>query len=330
LRKRKTRKIVIQKTKQKKKKGEIKMAAETIGNSKIAALATVIAAKSLETLHGRMLASQIVRNDYRNEVATVGQVVSINKYAAGFVANNKTENANVTVQDRTSTLVPVTLNQHKEATFIVEDVTRAMSSVQLLVENMQEAIVTLAESVDDYVFGLHAGFSVSPIDATGAAGPIAQADFITASTALNKANVPFADRFAILSADDHALVSEFAELKNRDYTGDSAILANAGQALPLYKTFTPVMSNFVKTASSEYKNMFIHKSAIALVSRPLPLDASIFGGATQVVMEENGISIRVTLSYNPDKLGVQCTVDTLFGAAVLDANRGRIVRTTAA
>ena len=299
-----------------------------ISRTNIAALATIIASKSLETLHGMLIAPQVTRLDYRNEVATKGKTVSINKYSAGYVANDKAEDAEVTIQTRSSTLVPVNLDIHKETTFLIEDAVSALSNVQLLAENIQEGVKTIAESVDSYVFGLYSGFTA--IDATSTNGPIDQADFKTAMLALNKANVPFSDRYAILSADDHSLVSEFTELKNRDYTGDNAILANQGQALPLYKTFQPIMSNFVKTASSEYKNLFMHKNAIALVSRPLPTDAGMFGGGVQTVMEENGIYIRTTLSYAHKSLGVLCSIDTLFGAAVLDSTRGRVVRTTAA
>lgn len=298
------------------------MAAETIGNSKIAALATVIAAKSLETLHAKTVAAQVLRFDWANEVATKGKIVAVNKYAGGFVANDKVENTDVTVQDRSSSLVNITLDQHKEVTFLVEDITRALSSVDVFAESVQEAIATLAEQLDKYAFGKYAAFTA--VDATSTNGPIDAADFTTISTALNKANVPMGNRFAILSADDYAKVADLDGIRNRDYAGDSAILANAGLVLPQYKTFTPVMSNLITNASSEYKNLFIHKSAIAVATRPLPVGGE---GVYQTVMNENGLSIRVSISYDDRKLAWKVTADCLFGASVMDANRGRTLRT---
>ena len=66
-----------------------------------------------------------------------------------------------------------------------------------------------------------------------------------------------------------------------------------------------------------------------ILTRPLPT-APEGMGAVQTVMAEDGIAIRVTMSYSPDYLGVQCTVDVLYGVAELRDEFGVVVLTSAA
>ena len=44
-------------------------------------------------------------------------------------------------------------------------------------------------------------------------------------------------------------------------------------------------------------------------------------------MDEGGIGIRVTMSYNANQLGVQTTIDVLYGVAELRDNHGVVVTT---
>jgi hypothetical protein len=45
-------------------------------------------------------------------------------------------------------------------------------------------------------------------------------------------------------------------------------------------------------------------------------------------MDEDGMGLRTTVSYNADHLGVQVTIDVLYGVAELRDNHGVVVRTT--
>jgi len=50
-------------------------------------------------------------------------------------------------------------------------------------------------------------------------------------------------------------------------------------------------------------------------------------GVVQRVADEDSMGLRVTLSYNPDHLGVQATIDVLYGVAELRDNHGVVVST---
>jgi hypothetical protein len=66
---------------------------------------------------------------------------------------------------------------------------------------------------------------------------------------------------------------------------------------------------------------------MVLASRPLP-PAPAGAGVIQTVMDEDGLGLRVTMSYDHDYLGTKVTVDCLWGVAELRDNHGVIVSTT--
>ena len=83
----------------------------------------------------------------------------------------------------------------------------------------------------------------------------------------------------------------------------------------------------INVATSQAKNLLFQKNAMVLATRPLP-PAPDNAGVVQTVMDEDGMGLRVTMSYNPDHLGVQITVDVLYGVAELRDSHGVVVSTT--
>jgi hypothetical protein len=99
--------------------------------------------------------------------------------------------------------------------------------------------------------------------------------------------------------------------------------------LGMFAGFDIVLDQKIATVAgtpSTRKNLFLHRDAAVLVTRPLPV-APQGTGVTQVVMDEDGIGLRVTMSYNPSALGVQVTVDVLFGLAEMRDDHAVVVST---
>jgi hypothetical protein len=71
-------------------------------------------------------------------------------------------------------------------------------------------------------------------------------------------------------------------------------------------------------------NFAFHRNALALVNRPLlpPMSGT---GARSATAEHNGLSMRVTITYDGSAQGHRVTLDSLFGTAVLDTNLGCVV-----
>jgi hypothetical protein len=80
-------------------------------------------------------------------------------------------------------------------------------------------------------------------------------------------------------------------------------------------------------ASSVTQNLLFHKRAFVLASRPLaPAPAGV--PILQKVMNEGGLGLRVTMSYNASYLGVQTTIDILYGVAILRNNHAVVLKTS--
>lgn len=287
-----------------------------------AVIPTIIAAKTLGKLASNMSLARVVNRDYDNEVASYGRIVSIGKRAA-LTANNKATNTDVTVQDPTTTTVSVTLDKHKEVTLGEEDIAAMFSRPELMDGYAEDAALVILEAIEGDLAGLYSGLSQS-IDAT--TGGLNEDDFRNAQRLLNAAKASQANRWAVLHEDAFSEAMALDKVINSDYQGAAGPAAlQMGAAGYLYG-FNISMNQNIATATSECKNLFIQRDALTLVSRPMRKTTR--RNVEQVVMVENGISLRVTLSYDAKGLAEVMTIDTLYGVAELRDEVGVVVRTT--
>ncbi len=71
-------------------------------------------------------------------------------------------------------------------------------------------------------------------------------------------------------------------------------------------------------------NFAFHRNALALVTRPLPQPRA-GTGALSAVVDNNGISMRVTITYDGKAQGHRITIDLLAGVKVLDTKLGAVL-----
>jgi len=90
--------------------------------------------------------------------------------------------------------------------------------------------------------------------------------------------------------------------------------------------FNVFMDQQIAVAAGQCKNLFFQKNAIVMANRPLPV-APVGMGVLQRVLNEDGIALRVTMSYSHDYLGAKFTLDTLYGVAEMRDNHGIAVST---
>jgi|FLYK01.1.fsa_nt_gi hypothetical protein len=287
-------------------------------------LATIIAAQALGYLKANTVLARLVARNWENLVAQRGQKVRI-PFTGSLTVNDKAANTAVLRQTPNDTFVEVTLNKHKEITFLIEDVARALSSVDYLNAYLADGLLVMGEQIDSDLAALYSGFSQT-IDASGANGPLDKNDFREARRLLNAAKAPQSDRFAVLHEDAESDYLNIAEAINRDYA-ESLGQARAEGSSGRFYGFDVFMDQKIAVATGICKNLFFQRNAMVLVTRPL--DSAGDGmGVVQKVMEEDGVGIRVTLGYDKDQLGIQCTIDTLYGVAELRDSHGIVVSTT--
>lgn len=80
----------------------------------------------------------------------------------------------------------------------------------------------------------------------------------------------------------------------------------------------------VNVAPDGEYNFAFHRNALTMVNRPLPLPMAA-SGARAAVVNYNGLSIRVVITYDGNKQGHLVTLDFLFGVKILDTNLGAVM-----
>jgi len=278
----------------------------------------VWAQTGLGKLMGELYLAKNVARDSDFEATGKGSKVTIGKRGA-LVANAKAANGTVTLQNPTDSPVEITLDEHWEVTFIVEDIVKAQSNAKLMEGYMEDAVAVLAEKIETKLSALHSGFA----NATGS-GIIAQLKNARATLSTNKA--PKTDRFAYLEPE---LINE---LLDADGFMDTA---KYGSSMPVqegefgkflgFRIFESIYADVTGTSPLVTHNLAMHKNGLVLATRPMPVltpaeQAKI--GVDQTVVERDGIIMRVTHSYDTDYLGHKITLDTLFGVGALRSTFG--------
>jgi hypothetical protein len=256
-------------------------------------------------------------------VATHGQVVKI-PFRGSLSVNDKAANTDYTLQTPDDSAVSVTLSKHKEVSFVIEDIARALARPDFLMGYIDDGIIALAEQIDGDIAALYSGLSQS-IDASAAAGPLDTADFIEARRLLSVAKAPFSNRYAVLHPTAAAELLAVDKFVNRDYRGPAEESALVNGYLGNFGGFTVYEDQNIKVSTTQ-RNLFFHKNAFVLVTRPLPSPQAGTGVIVKT-MDEDGVGIRVMISYQHLKGGHMVTLDCLYGVAELRDAFGVEVKT---
>jgi N4-gp56 family major capsid protein len=260
-----------------------------------------------------------VHRDFEEEVAKMGDKVNVPKTGT-LTATQKTANGDVTVQQPDDSEVEVALDDHYEVTFIVEDVAEAQSKLSVKDTYVSDAAVALAEKIEDLLYTeakSNAGESVS------AGASLAAADILSMRKKHVDNKVPKVEPkyFYVDSSgmNDLLQVDEFIDVNKY---GESAQPLATGELGSIYG-YRSFESQTVEGSGSptSYDCVGYTRNALALVTRPLVQHGSGYGVKQRVVQDpELGIGMRVSASWNPTKLGLQVTIDTLFGVKTLRAD----------
>lgn len=282
---------------------------------------TIIAQKALGRFASYMNLARTVAKDFEYTTAREGQVIKVPKRGT-LSANAKTAGSAVTLQNPTATDISVTLDQHFEVSFQLSDVTKVLENQSTMDGYAEDAAIALAEKVETYIAALHPSITNTvTFDATSTATKKAQLLALRKRFVDNK--VPKLEtKYLYLDA---TVVNEL--LEEADFTQMQTIGSSAptteGAIMKLYG-FEIFESQNVQTSGSpvRYHNLAYTKDAFILAFRPLPQDGNGHGVVQTVVFNPDiGLGLRATMGYDKDQLGMQLTLDILFGASILDTRR---------
>jgi hypothetical protein len=273
---------------------------------------------ALPALMGNLVMGNLVNRDFEPTLAQAGDTVNV-PIPPTLVANNIAEGSTVQTQSANLGNAQIVLNTHAEATFQVPDVTKVVAVPDLLKLYMQPAMVALAERIETDLLSLYASFTANtPVGTAGTA--LTEAVVDAAETALFQTKVPASEpKYLVVDAASYSALRQIPRFSEYDKAGDAGMRALVDGTVGKIKDFFVLRSQFVaKTGSSPVTthNLAFARSALGLVVRrlPQPLPGT---GAIAEYAELGNFGMRVILSYQPNTLAQQFTVDVLYGVGVL-------------
>jgi hypothetical protein len=282
---------------------------------------------ALPALMGNLVMGNLVNRDFEPTLAQAGDTINV-PIPPALTANNIAEGGTVVTQNPTLGNAQITLDTHAEATFQIPDVTKILAVPDLLKLYMQPAIIALAERIERDLLGLYANFTTNA--AVGTAGTaLTEATVDSAETALFNAKVPgAASKYLVVDGSAYSALRQIARFSEYRTAGEAGLRAlvegNVGRIKDFYVFRSQFVTKVAGTPTTTY-NMAFAKDAIGLVMRRLPQPLRGTGAIAEYA-ELGNFGVRVLMSYQPNTLAQQFTVDVLYGAGVLRNGFGVQVR----
>jgi len=282
------------------------------------AIVKLVAVDALPALMGNLVMGNLVNRDFEPRLGQPGDTINV-PIPPVLVANNIAEGGTVQTQNPSLGNAQIVLDTHAEATFQIPDVTKVVAVPDLLRLYMQPALIALAERIESDLLGLYANFTANaPVGAGGVA--ITEATVDAAETALFEAKVPASEpKHLVVDAATYSQLRQIPRFSEHQTAGDAGLRALVDGTVGKLKDFYVVRSQFVKKTGSgptTTHNLAFARSAMGLAIRrlPQPLPGT---GAIAEYAEMGNFGMRVVMSYQPNTLAQQFTVDVLYGVGVL-------------
>ena len=224
----------------------------------------------LENLRNDLVYGQpgVINRDYEGEIRGAGSSVKIHNLGAVTISDY-TKNTDLSAPETlTDAETILSIDQSRSFNMQIDDVDQAQQVPKVMEGAMREAAYALANDLDSYLAGLHAGVGITtgfgddttPIVPSSTTAYEYLAD---AYTALDEANCPPQGRWVIVPPWYHGLLRKDARFVSYGTDRNRAVLQNGviGEAAG----FNVLVSNNVdNTAGAKYKVMFGHPSAWTL------------------------------------------------------------------
>jgi P22 coat protein - gene protein 5 len=297
------------------------MAGSSITSANAAqAIVKLVALEGLPALMSNLIMGNLVNRHYEAVLANAGDTVNI-PLPPSLIANNIAESGSVNLQNPSLGNAQVVLNQHVEASFAIPDVTNVLVGTQegkfpLLEKYMAPAIIAVATRIEQDLLNTYPLFTANtPVGTSNT--PLTEAVLDSAETALFNALVPEGlSRNLIVNGAQYGNIRQISRFTERRMVGgDGAAIINGHvgelKGFQIYRS-----QNVPVTSGPATHNLAFCSDALALVTRPLPRPIQGTGAIAEYVSLGN-FGFRIVMSYNPNTLSQQFTVDVLYGIGVL-------------
>lgn len=218
-------------------------------------------------------------------------------------ASTKSANTQVTLQAPTEANTTISINNHKESSFLVEDLLKVQASYDLLSEYTNKAGESIARQVDTDLLALYSSSSNTDVGSYGS--DVTDSVILAAAEALDLANAPIEDRALVVYPTQKTALLRIDKFVKADYMGNynDATVVRTGPnsrymwgdiyGVPVYYT-----KQVVQTAGTptQIHNLMFHKEGLALALQQAP---------------------RTQADYRLEYLGTLVVVDVIYGLTAL-------------
>lgn len=282
--------------------------------SENAALAFVklVSAQFLPALVANLIMAPLVNRNYEATLSNAGDTVNV-PIPPTLVANNIAETGTVQTQNPNLGNAQIVLTTHSESSFQIPDVTKILATPSLLQMYMEPAVIAQATSIESALLNTYPEYPTS-VGSTSAA--INEQTVDAAESAMFGNLVPAVyEKHLVVHHNVYSTLRQISRFTEERMGGDGVAI-KTGELVGKFKGFTVHRSQLVPVVSGAYQNLAFVRDGIALTMRRLP-DIPPGMGAVSQFIEYAGYGFRIVMSYNPNVLAQQVTVDCLYGVGAL-------------
>lgn len=283
------------------------------------AIVKLVASEALAPLRANMVMGNLVNRNFEPMLANGGDTINV-PIPGAMTANTMAFDAGtVTSQNPNLGNAQIVLNKHIEATFVIPDVYKALAFPGLLMSYMEPAIIAVAEKIEADLLGIYASFTTNAALGTGGT-LLTEAVLDNAETALFNAKTPAnAEKYLVVDGGNYGAlrqITRFSEYRTAKDAGIQALIdGNIGKLKNLF-VFRSQLLAVTGAGPFTQHCLAFSKDSMGLVIRRLPMPLPGTGAIAEYI-EDSGFGLRVTMSYQPNTLAQQFTIDALYGVGVL-------------
>lgn len=263
---------------------------------------------SQETLKAResalVLAGLVKR--YDRDIATKGQTVEIPNLS-NLTAHAKVANSQVTLNDPTEGKTTITINQHWEASVLIEDFAEAQSAYDAASEYREKTGYAIAEKMDNFIADDMKTNFTQTVGTYGTA--LSYATILDAKQELDEAKAPLTERYFVVTPKGHRDLLNIDEFVRYDAMGAASQPSGfrTGRVGMVLGNDVFMSQNLVVTAGTPTQNncLFFHREAYALAVQVQP---------------------KTEMQRKTEYLGDLIVTSALWGGKVLRADHGVTVK----
>ncbi len=196
---------------------------------------------------------------------------------SNLTASDKSANTQVTLQAPTEVNTTISINKHKESSFLVEDLLKVQSYVDLLAEYTSKAGESIARQVDTDLLAEYANSTNTDVGTYGS--DITDAAVLSAIEAIDLANAPIEDRALVIYPTQKTALARLDKFVKSDYLGqyqNATVVRTGPPSRNLWGDIYGIPTYYTKqipiTAGTpqQIHNLLFHKEAIALALQQAP------------------------------------------------------------